>query len=138
MNYRMAKTTVLLLTLALVGTARVTRGGPPDTPSSTASASHFDDLRKIVEQSLPGGYLHSHIPDRGACSIAPVRERPGVFLFRGEGASGTGHYCLAEDNPFHLIRLDGPHPASATVVITSETVEIHWDLAGGHKWIRPR
>jgi hypothetical protein len=111
-----------------------------------------DEPREVVWELLWGAYWHSdpEIRARGAASVAYANDRPGVLLCRGEGNSGTCIYGLDADNPLHLIRLcntphhEQPgravehHPASGTVMITSGTVEIIWDLAGGHRWFRIR
>jgi hypothetical protein len=142
MNCRMAKTTVLLLMLALVGAAR----------ASTASGPTIDDFRKFVEELLPGAYLHSDpvLRARGACSVAPVKDRPGVYLFQGEPGTPPGYFRLDEKNPFHLIKIGGSHPESATILITRPIVnnngdvivplkiEVLWVCPQNHSWIGPR
>ncbi len=102
-------------------------------------AGEFEERRDLVESVLCGGYIHSRIHDKGGCSIAPVKDRPGVFLFEGEGSSGKSLYRLADDNPYKLVKIEGEsHPPSATVVITERTVEIVWTCPEGDEWIRPR
>jgi hypothetical protein len=102
-------------------------------------ADNFDDHRKRVERELPGGYIHGRIFGQGGCSISPIKDRPGHFLFQGEGESGKSIFRLSDDSPYHLIKVEGSaHPGSCTVIFTKSGIEIFWRCRENDVWHSPR